>query len=468
MTRKPLYITFLALIVSFVWFQFANAAALYYQSDYSYVYGDTSNECNGSYCVAGTWQTKIGTGLTGTITSVIFWQANSYNAQHYNKPAKITIVDYPSVDYTGSPSYIVSNDSAGNLTSTLTQYNLGFYNGGLNHIVLNPAHSYAIISADFPSGATEYVAAGTSSGTCQIIGGCTAGFNAMYYILTDNGDGTITPPNTDFTTRIDWLSPPKTQPSATTTSSTINFHWKYYFNSASSSIATYPDIQLQLCPMSYPDEQCQQITVATSTVADAYTDITKTITTNEVGYYLGIISFWNGVQNTTTCDWWNPFCHAQTVQVLTPSSNYFNVATTTLPVKLPITKQDIMSTCDDSILGTQTICKALVYLFMPDSTAFNQFGDMTALAATKIPFSYFYQMQTIFNAVSVGTGTSTLSVSLNSGHDFNLGTMDIVDFSQIPTFKSYMDTIVSWVLWVLFGAYCLWRAIGLIEPKNVI
>ena len=139
-------------------------------------------------------------------------------------------------------------------------------------------------------------------------------------------------PDINTTTRITWINPPKISPSATTTSRTIDFEFEYYLNTTTDPQTNNNNtkIALSLCPISYPDDECQIFTMEDEVIPNELTNISLSQTTNRDGYYLGLLYFWNGVSENTECPWWNFLCEETTIQTSHTNNNNFNVATTTI------------------------------------------------------------------------------------------------------------------------------------------
>lgn len=131
---------------------------------------------------------------------------------------------------------------------------------------------------------------------------------------------------------------------------------------------------------------------------------------------------------------------SSTVISFTPSANY-----SPLPYDLPIgsigiptsTSTEMTITCDpNDPLFTRSFCKLFVYLFIPDDASFARFGEIGDLIARKPPFGYISSINTAFNTLSTSTVSSTIDMSA---------------FSGIESIFTDFKTLISWIMWLLFG-----------------
>jgi len=279
----------------------------------------------------------------------------------------------------------------------------------------------------------------------------------IYYATFYNYQPTYTPPNTNYNSRIEWVNPPKQTPSATTTSRTIDFEFNYFLNSASSTDVS--KIILSLCPLSYPNDDCQQVDVGDITL-DNYENISTTTTTNRDGYYLGIVSFWNGVEESTTCSWWDFWCEAEQVKIYGSVSNNFNVATTSLAVELPISYEAISSQCEDGNFAEEGICKALLWLFYPSGDVLTGMEELGTTIRGKVPFGYFYQVSDKLNAIATASSTEGSNIIVHAWGDDGVE-ITLMDWSSAKSFYEEtfgnLDGYVVMLAWLAFAGYAFFR-----------
>jgi len=255
-------------------------------------------------------------------------------------------------------------------------------------------------------------------------------------------DDSLVPPS-DTSTRIEWDNPPITVPSATTTSQTVDFQFHYYLNSGDSDTTTFTHILLQLYPLSYPNDPAQRITVETSIIPDSYESVDITATTDRVGYYLGMVSFWNGISETVNCNWWQFGCSDEVPVVGATFKNNFNIATTTIPADAPpFVVQGFSSICDgidSGFFGIDTaMCKTLGFLFTPNpDNISNITNGLTAQLKSKQPFAGFYQFIGNAQELSSNSGEDPGDVNVDLGTGtFITGSFAIFSWSGSRTFIS--------------------------------
>jgi len=266
-------------------------------------------------------------------------------------------------------------------------------------------------------------------------------------------------------TRIEWINPPITTPSATTSTST-SFQFRYYLNSQTDNPNTFTKILLQTCYLSYPNQPCDSFTLTPTVIPDSLTTITETHIMTKVGYTLGVVNFFNGVSTSTTetsCLFWIFGCNTSTTTspiVGKGSSNKFNVATTTINLQLEdfgFGQQNALNACDQAILGTQAICKALVYLFVPNDDPFtDQMEQTTQVLQTKLPFYFYYsiinQMQ---NLASTTPSQVNQDINVNMANTFINGTTTMIKWSEVKTFEDNVFgsayPYLTYAEWILFS-----------------
>lgn len=97
--------------------------------------------------------------------------------------------------------------------------------------------------------------------------------------------------------------------------------------------------------------------------------------------------------------------------------------------------------CEDWGLAS-LICKAIVYLFIPDSPYVEKFGDLFDILKSKPPFGYYYSTK---DAISLLNASSTPAFSFP-------------DMGSIKTdFFDKIRTGLAWILWIMFGFFVIKR-----------
>lgn len=232
--------------------------------------------------------------------------------------------------------------------------------------------------------------------------------------------------NTD--TRIVWVSPPPTN-QASTTSRTFDVEFDYYFNTLQSDPATFDYILLQMYPLAYPSYPPERFTVENPLVHDSLTSVSFEVTTQNDGYYMGILSYWNGVPQNVECAWYDIFCTEDQVVVGISASNKFNVATTTIAAEVPpYLRQSLSDSCTEIestwVLGLDVaVCKAIAYLFVPSPTLFDDASrNFNETLSYQMPFAPFYKFTQSIE------GASTGEAEMSSDLDVDLGPLSIGAF----------------------------------------
>lgn len=98
-------------------------------------------------------------------------------------------------------------------------------------------------------------------------------------------------------------------------------------------------------------------------------------------------------------------------------------------------------TCDDLGTFAGALCKVITYLFIPSSTALNQFSNLKDMISIKPPFGYWTSIKNTLNTLS---STSTPAFALTSA---------INDISLFNTLK----TGLAWILWIFFAFWVIRR-----------
>jgi hypothetical protein len=110
------------------------------------------------------------------------------------------------------------------------------------------------------------------------------------------------------------------------------------------------------------------------------------------------------------------------------------------------------ATCDITSLAG-CFQNVFTYLFRPSNSSVSAFQSLTLQG--KFPFSYVYDMGTVYNELFANTGSMSYSVSVNTGA---LGTISFISASQISAvpFASTIKTLLGYLLY-FFTALTLYR-----------
>jgi len=86
------------------------------------------------------------------------------------------------------------------------------------------------------------------------------------------------------------------------------------------------------------------------------------------------------------------------------------------------------------------MCRVVVFLFVPSSSAINQYTSFNQTLQSKIPFSYFYDLATLYDSV-VGTSSPTF---IDVSFDISSTTVASTSFgSFIPSITAFSTTTIS-------------------------
>lgn len=411
------------------------------------------------------------------------WSSGSVGNDDYGYISEIHWI--PSINATLGSFDMIATKFSGSGSDTL-QFELWIWSGGSFTTALDCKSAVDTVSnwgiPDYPSQTTLHVPDFTGT-QCSVNTGTTYAFRTLVngsptpslyvYGQGDYSSGTdvedmylqVNSGITNTNTRLEWVNPPKTNPSATTSTSTIAFEFNYYINSATSSPENLSHIILSLCPLSYPNDDCQKETITASTTWDSFQNVTQTITTNRMGFYLAIVSFWNGVEEVTDCSWWQVFCNEETPVLSFSVSNSFNVATTTIPTDLPLPYESISSMCSDSNFAGEAICKTLLWLFYPSEATLDRYLNIGQIMQNKIPFSFFYLVKNELENISNSQADEGSNIVVNPmGFEFTL-----IDWQGMhDTYTDlFVDTDVEkyliYGLWITFAFYAFYKVESTIQ-----
>lgn len=432
--KFKLFTPIVAILFLFIGIDFANADVI---SQHTFLTGIAQTNPSPSI-------TYMGTGLQGLPYNV---ELKARRATAGTSDVDVTILCYTDSSYTipCSPFSTVAR----NLSHPLILSSVSTTTLIAEMDVSQPMIStnYYRLDVSFSGAGTEYLLGDWNS-------------SLIYYIISDG--------NNFNTTRINWISP-----IATTTSRTINFSFEYYLNTDTDPFDVNGNILLNLCSLSYPNEDCQHVTVTTDVQANILSVANVIATTTRDGFYLGTVNFWNGVsENVDECSWWDFGCEPSQIILGKGTSSRFNVATTTISADIPVFIDGIQSMCDDTDNLAWIFCKTIVFLFVPSPDGMLKFQEINNVLRQKIPFNYvYYGIDTIqaVRSATIQPGTDVV-VDLN-GSFLPPGSTTMFSFSEVKTeLAGYIDsrtlaTLTNFlVLAVIFGiirnVYGAWSGAG--------
>lgn len=107
--------------------------------------------------------------------------------------------------------------------------------------------------------------------------------------------------------------------------------------------------------------------------------------------------------------WWLVTTDTATSSIYTYQDSSLGISTSTAAIY-----------CDASFSGSglsaeigNAMCNVVGFLFVPDQTSLNSFASLQSTFTTKIPFSYAYELQTIFLGLSASTTANLPILTLN-------------------------------------------------------
>lgn len=376
--------------------------------------------------------------FTDTPTNDAF-AGGDYATTMFSRGQYIVKGTYPSVDSVLDDNPDIGTSTLSSMSGTNWEF-AGFQGAG----------DYWLRIANNNSGDFGFVCATTTTGSDWSIIPCA-----------------LVPPSTQ--TRIEWVNPPVQNPSATTTSRTIDFEFDYYLNSTTPSADLYTHILLQLYPLSYPNDPAQRVTVTSSVVQNSLENVSVEATTLRDGYYLGMVSFWNGEEEAEECNWWDFFGCQETQVIVGPTyKNNFNAATTTIAADAPpFLTETFASSCESLSLENvfdldALLCNTLGYLFVPSFTAYEDLSQQfDQVLSNKIPFAYFYVANEKITMVTSGESLEETDITVSLGDPFG-GSITMFSWEAgrngIASFcDSTCSQVVIWGEWILFLVYVFLR-----------
>jgi len=126
------------------------------------------------------------------------------------------------------------------------------------------------------------------------------------------------------------------------------------------------------------------------------------------------------------------------------------------------------------------LCNVSGFLFVPDTTALNNFSSLQQVLATKIPFSYFYGLATLYESATATTSASFINLSYNL-HDLGIGSTTalgnllpnavVLSSSTVTQYDTVgfiplTRTVAGYAIWLGFAYYVYRRTSGLFHKTT--
>jgi len=255
-------------------------------------------------------------------------------------------------------------------------------------------------------------------GIKRMSGTCTISCNSYGHYMTVGPNNVIqrskitssAGPTVATTTYIEILTPPPD-----VASTTFDVTYRY-------SIATttdYTHIRFSLCALSYPSDDCVITSTSPVTVGEVVEESFE-LTSERMGYHLLLVNFWNGVDETVTCDcaWWDfqcqILCTPEVVMIGTGDSVNFNIATTTIVADVPLWIENMDFCSGFSGIVDSAMCNGVAFLFMPSNESFTRILNLQKIIAEKQPWGFIPLVFLELQAISA-TATTPTAVQVDVG-----------------------------------------------------
>jgi len=194
-----------------------------------------------------------------------------------------------------------------------------------------------------------------------------------------------------------------------------------------------------------------------------------------IGLMIGLVSFWNGVEENIDCPWWNFWCTNQEIKIFNTVSNKFQVAPTSVPIVVPpYIQQGFSGFCDEMASGylfglDVAVCKAMVAVFVPSSASWDSnISQFKYALSQNLPFSGYFIFQ---SSLAGALATSTMSGDIDVDLGFWSGTMfswqDAHDFWYTVTDNELGGQLTQIMVWVIVILVFLVMA-STMQPKETI
>lgn len=284
---------------------------------------------------------------------------------------------------------------------TYTDYTPDSMTNGQQYFIYvadNAGHPYQFYGSSTGTNEAGYI------NTSNVFTAGTLGLSDFYFAIADTGG--VTPPITDYSTRITPVDPMgplsgSTNVSTTSASTSVHFEADYFY--ASTTPATqgfyYDQVSLELNRVDAASTTERNFTIATDTptTIDATLDLPANSAWTYFWKFSGLAP-WGRIDGTYTS--------TQDLFILSnPLPLYIGTSTDNLTGLAT-------STCD--ILNpTGCVQNAVAFLFWPQSTTFDQFKTLQGNLRTHAPFGYLFYVLGGIQDVS-GTASSTFTINIDS------------------------------------------------------
>jgi len=112
------------------------------------------------------------------------------------------------------------------------------------------------------------------------------------------------------------------------------------------------------------------------------------------------------------------------------------------------------------------ITNSLAYLFVPSETSVEQFKSLNTSLSEKFPFAYAYDFANTINTLYTTTANQSATLTLPFGTFGNITLISSAQLSAVP-FASFIKTLLSYVLWIMFAVAMYRRTLTIFNPSPV-
>jgi hypothetical protein len=230
------------------------------------------------------------------------------------------------------------------------------------------------------------------------------------------------------------------------------FDWSEISQATSTLTDTFGYKRCQAINCSSP-ESCGGVVDCCTILPEAYLNFSIGCSENDIhdNNYDVQISGLN--YDNLTSSWWQSFTDYTTTAFDTASSTNFSdlafIFCDTYNCSMTISGTAIIPeiTCEnwnfDNFGIGLAICNTFSYLFIPTSVSVENYQNLSTIFQSKAPFAYFYSITNAFNSLS---STTTPAFILST----STGALDTTIFQPLKTG-------LTWILWLLFGVFCIKR-----------
>lgn len=224
---------------------------------------------------------------------------------------------------------------------------------------------------------------------------------------------------------------------STTTTNTFDIKYAYFVPSSENHLTK---IRLNVCPLSYKYEDCQEI-IQEVLYYDEVVQNTIELTTdiNKKGKYSVTAFLWNGKFNIG-CKWWELWCNSSKMITGGGDAWKFNVINESGIESTPNEKAH-----NDFFVIENPVCEAydigcylknaffdtIDWIIYVNDETLTDFADLVLDFKNRIPFCYFWDMPVIYKEAFSNSGNKGMDLTITTP----IGPIDIISVSKIESYS---------------------------------